>query len=204
MAKRTPHGKAAAPQAFTIRPLEREDWPAIEALFGDKGACGGCWCMLWRVPRGGKAWEAAKGQPNRDAFRALVQAGKVHGMLAFSAGSPVGWCSFGPAESFPRMMRSRALARPRTATTWSITCFYILPKWRRHGLGRQLLQAAVQQAFALGASEVEGFPVVPRSAEVSIPGPFAWTGVPAMFVAAGFAETPDRSGTRPIYLKKRP
>ena len=64
-------------EPFTTRPLTRDDWPVIEALFGANGACGGCWCMWWRVPMGGKAWDAAKGSPNREAFRSLVQSGRA-------------------------------------------------------------------------------------------------------------------------------
>ena len=45
---------------LTVRPLREDDWPAIEELFGSNGACGGCWCMWWRVPRGGKLWTEMK------------------------------------------------------------------------------------------------------------------------------------------------
>src|SRR5712692_9025568 len=92
-----------------IRPLEPDDWPIIVKLFGDNGACGGCWCMWPRVPRGGKLWDDLKGAKNRDRFRRLVRAGKVHGVLAFRGEEPVGWCSFGPRSTFPRLERVRAL-----------------------------------------------------------------------------------------------
>ena len=58
-----------------IRPLAPGDWPIIVKLFGDNGACGGCWCMWPRVPRGGKLWDDLKGAKNRDCFRRLVRAG---------------------------------------------------------------------------------------------------------------------------------
>jgi hypothetical protein len=32
-----------------IRPLTADLWPALEELFGKKGACNGCWCMYWRI-----------------------------------------------------------------------------------------------------------------------------------------------------------
>ena len=35
-----------------IRELSPELWPAFEALFGEKGACAGCWCMFWRTEKG--------------------------------------------------------------------------------------------------------------------------------------------------------
>ena len=31
-----------------IHPLDISRWSDFEFLFGDRGACGGCWCMSWR------------------------------------------------------------------------------------------------------------------------------------------------------------
>jgi hypothetical protein len=32
-----------------ILPLTPNLWPALENLFGENGACNGCWCMYWRI-----------------------------------------------------------------------------------------------------------------------------------------------------------
>ncbi|MSR63461.1 MAG: hypothetical protein EXS08_13550 [Planctomycetes bacterium] len=45
------------PPPLEVRALRPTNWPALEALFG---ACGGCWCMAWRLERA--AWEAGRGQ----------------------------------------------------------------------------------------------------------------------------------------------
>jgi len=186
--------------SFRVRPLTPNDWPVIEQLFGDNGACGGCWCMWWRVPKGGKTWEQAKGKKNRDAFRRLVKAGKVHGVLAFAGEEPVGWCCFGPRSTFPRIERVRALQREAPDTTWSVVCFYIPARWRGKGVATELVKAATERAFALGAKEVEGFPVVPKNSPEKVPAAFAWTGVPALFEAAGYEELKRPDAARPIYL----
>ena len=34
---------------LTIRPLTPDLWPALEDLFGKRGASNGCWCMYWRA-----------------------------------------------------------------------------------------------------------------------------------------------------------
>ena len=34
---------------LVARPLTAELWPALEDLFGERGACNGCWCMYWRI-----------------------------------------------------------------------------------------------------------------------------------------------------------
>jgi GNAT superfamily N-acetyltransferase len=159
--------------------------------------------MWWRVPRGGRLWEEARGPKNRDAFRRLVRAGKVHGILAFAGDEPVAWCSFGPLESFPRLDTVRALRHDAGPDTWAIVCFYIPARWRRRGVARRLLDAATARAFELGALDVEGYPVVPRDPRTPVPAAFAWTGVPALFKAAGYRELLRPGATRPIYIITR-
>jgi hypothetical protein len=34
---------------LTIRSLTPDQWPALMDLFGEHGACSGCWCMYWRI-----------------------------------------------------------------------------------------------------------------------------------------------------------
>lgn len=186
---------------MTIRKLTPKDWPAVEQLFGPNGACGGCWCMWWRVEKGGKTWEAAKGAENRAAFRKIVSDGRCHAVIAFENDAPVGWCAFGPREDFPRLERSRKLTRPDPAP-WAITCFYLPAKQRRKGLATKLLKAATEAAFEAGASAIEGYPVIPKPGE-PIAGAFAWTGLPAMFEKAGYTRAKHDAGSRAIYVATR-
>jgi hypothetical protein len=188
--------------SISIRPLEPDDWPALATLFGAKGACGGCWCMYWRVERGGRAWDEMRGDTAKKQFRALVTAGQVHGLLAFAGEVPVGWVCVGPYEDFPRLGRVRALERERPAGTWSVVCFYIATRHRRSGLGLKLLTAARDLAFDRGAGFVEGYPVIVRSAQ-GLPGAFAWTGVPAMFAKSGFSLVAGPHPDRHVWLSER-
>jgi GNAT superfamily N-acetyltransferase len=167
-----------------VRGLERADWAAIERLFGANGACGGCWCMWWRVERGGKAWESAKGARNKRAFRELVEAGRADGLLAFEGAEPVGWCALGPRAEFPRTERVKALKSAWDGATWSVNCFYIPAQQRGRGVATKLLAGAIELARKRGARTLEGYPL--RSTGGDIPAAFAWTGVVAMFERAGF------------------
>jgi GNAT superfamily N-acetyltransferase len=184
-----------------LRPLARSDWPTVEKLFGPNGASGGCWCMWWRR-KGGKAWQACKGEPNRTDFRALVESGGAHGILAYAEGEPVGWCNIGPRDDFPRIVNSRVLQRASQVRRWSIACFYIRSAWRRRGVAQLLLEAAVAEAFRRGAEEVEGYPKAYPSAATA-PAAFVWTGLPRMFEAAGFEPVPAEGSERSIYVKCR-
>jgi GNAT superfamily N-acetyltransferase len=188
---------------ITVRPLTPGDWPVVAKLFGANGACGGCWCMWWRVPQGGKLWRESQGAKNRDAFRRLVRAGKVHAVLAFAGDEPVGWCSFGPKESFPRMKRIRALQHESPEGTWAVVCFYIPARWRGRGVATALTEAATARALELGAKAVEGYPVVPKEG-TRMSGAFAWTGVPALFERAGYEEMERDGPVRPVYTINPP
>jgi GNAT superfamily N-acetyltransferase len=130
----------------------------------------------------------------------LVQAGKVHGVLAFSGDEPVGWCSFGPRETFLRMQRIRALQHTSPQGTWSIVCFYIPSHWRGRGIATALLTAATARAKDLGARSVEGYPVVPKGEDGRMPAAFAWTGVPALFEGAQYRPEQRPGARRPLYV----
>jgi len=180
--------------------LSPATWKDLERLFGEKGACGGCWCMTWRLPP--KVFAAQKGDGNRRALRALVKSGRPLGVLAFAGDEPVGWCAVAPRTDFPSLERSRVLAPVDDHPVWSVTCFFIRKDYRRRGVSKELLRAATQLAWKHGASIVEGYPV---AAKQKSPDVFVWTGVTGTFASNGFVEVARRSPTRPImraYRKK--
>ena len=180
--------------AFDFHPLTPDRWRDFETLFGPKGACGGCWCMWWRLTR--SEFERQKGEDNRQAMKAIVESGEVPGILAYAEGKPVGWCSVAPREVFGALQRSRILKRVDDQLVWSVVCFFIAKGYRRKGLTVALLQAAVEYAAACGAKIVEGYPVEPKKADA--PAVFMYTGIASAFRKARFVEVARRSETRPI------
>jgi hypothetical protein len=185
----------------TTRPLQPDDWPIVEKLFGANGACGGCWCMWWRLPVHGKAWQEAKGENNKQQFRSLIERGDVHAVLAFAGEEPVGWLCFGPRETFPFLDKSRVLQTQRGDDTWSMVCFFISSRWRGCAVATALLQAGTKRAFALGAKEIEAYPADPKSGK--LPAAFAYTGVPKLFQKAGYKKLKRPSGMRLIFVKQK-
>jgi GNAT superfamily N-acetyltransferase len=150
--------------------------------------------MWWRRPR--PAFDAGRGDGNRRAFRALVQRGAPLGLLAYAGEEPVGWCAIAPRADYPRLARSRVLAPVDDRPVWAVTCFFVSRPWRRRGLTRRLLEAAVRFARTRGARLVEGYPL--DTASAAYPDTYAYTGFASTFRAAGFAEVARRSPTRPI------
>jgi len=174
-----------------------ERWADIETLFGERGACGGCWCMAMRLPR--RDWVAGKGAANKRAFKRIVARGGRPGVLAYADRDPIGWCAVGPRADFAVLANSRVLAPVDDEPVWSVTCLFIRKDWRRRGLSTRLLRAAAELARAGGARIVEGYPISPSTTDM--PAPFLWLGTPPAFVAAGFVEVARRSRLRPIMRK---
>jgi len=179
---------------LTFHLLEPPRWSDFEKLFGERGACGGCWCMLWRLPR--SQFESQKGEKNRRAMKALVEAGETPGLIACAEGRPVGWCAVAPRESYPALQRSRVLKPVDDQPVWSIACLFVERSQRRRGISVELLRAAARHARSRGAKIVEGYPVEPR--EKRAPDVFVWTGLASAFRRAGFREVARRSPSRPI------
>jgi GNAT superfamily N-acetyltransferase len=175
-------------------PVTPERWEDFETLFGPRGACGGCWCMWWRLKR--VDFDRQKGAGNRQAMQALISSGEVPGLLGYHQGQPVAWCSLAPREAFPVLDRSRVLKRVDEQAVWSVVCFFVEKKLRRQGLTVPMLQAGVDYARRNGARIVEGYPVEPKRGETA--DVFAFTGLPSAFLKAGFVEVARRSETRPI------
>lgn len=184
---------------FDVLPATPERWDDLEALFGPRGACGGCWCMFFRLPRG--EFAKGKGEGNRRALRALVKKGQEPGLLAYADGVPVGWCAYAPREHYPSLARSRVLAPVDDQPVWSVTCFFVARGWRRKGVTVALLRAAAARAAARGAKLLEGYPIAPKKGTQAVD-TFVWTGLVGGFEKAGFAEAARRSATRPIMRKK--
>lgn len=180
--------------ALAFHPLTPDRWADFEALFGARGACGGCWCMWWRLKR--SDFERQRGEENRKSMLRLVSSGDVPGILAYAGATPVGWCAVARREDYPVLERSRVLARIDAEPVWSVTCLFIRKEWRNRGVSTELLKAAVRHVRDQGGTIVEGYPVEPKTGKM--PDAFAWTGLPSSFLKAGFVECARGSATRPI------
>ena len=183
------------PVALQCHPLTSARWRDFTDLFGKNGACGGCWCMLWRSSN--REFQARKGAGNRRAMQALVDAGKVPGLLGYADELAIGWCAVAPREDYPALGRSRILKPVDDQPCWSVSCLFVRREYRRRGVSSQLLRAAVEHVRRQGGGIVEGYPVEPKG-DKPMPAAFAWTGIPSAYASAGFSEVARRSPTRPI------
>jgi ribosomal protein S18 acetylase RimI-like enzyme len=174
--------------SFEIHPVTPERWPDMVELFERRGARGGhrntpaygCWCMYWRDR------SLAHGEPKKRAMAKLVRAGGEPGLLAYQDGVPVGWVAIAPREAYAAILQSPQY-RPRETgggdAVWSIVCFTIDKEARGQGIAVELLDAAVEHAFAHGASSVEAYPHVSNVTD--------YMGHIELYRRAGFARVRD-------------
>jgi len=174
--------------------LTPKRWPDLEKMFGENGACGGCWCMWWRLSR--SQFNKSKGAGNKKALKRIVYSGTIPGILAYSEGQPVGWCAIGPREQYPALERSRILKPVDDKPVWAVVCFFTAKPYRNKGITANLLKAALAFAERQGANTIEGYPTEPRKGKM--PDPFLYTGMASTFLKGGFKEVLRRSETRPI------
>jgi GNAT superfamily N-acetyltransferase len=164
-------------------------WPQGEALFGKNGGCGGCWCQAWRIEKG-ERWKDVEGAPAKERLRRGILEGTTLGVLAFDGDTPVGWCTFGPRDSFPRLNRARSLKCEDSASVWSVPCFFVRRDYRRQGVATALLDHALRAMAERGVRTAEGYPSIPNK-DGSYIASFAWTGTVSLFEKAGFSLVGD-------------
>jgi GNAT superfamily N-acetyltransferase len=179
---------------ITTEEVGPELWPEVERLFGVRGACGGCWCQAWRVAKG-ESWKALQGAPAKARLKKGLATGAMRGVLALVEGRAVGWCTFGPRPTFPRLERARTLRCDDAERVVSIPCFFVARGGRGRGVATALLARVLRILKSEGAEIAEAYP--------SKPGPdgryidtFAWTGTRSLFAKAGFTVAGNPEGGR--------
>jgi GNAT superfamily N-acetyltransferase len=177
---------------ITTKILTPKLWPEVEKLFGANGACGGCWCIYWRVKEG-ENWEALKGKTARSRMKKGVSGGSIQAVLAFDGNEPVGWCTFGPRLDFPRLERARTLLCDDAEHVWSVPCFFVKAGHRGQGVAGAMLEHALRDMKRRGAAIAEGYPSKPGKDGKYIAA-FSWTGTRGLFVKLGFKPTGNKGG----------
>ncbi len=178
---------------LSFHPLTRKLWRDFEILFGERGACGGCWCMYWKLR--GREFEEAKGDVARQMHKSIIDSKTVTGLLAYSEGYPIGWIAVEPRGAYPKLAHSKILSPVDEKEVWSIPCLFIEKKHRRKGISIELIKAALSYVQSQGGRIVEAYPVETAQNQSDA---FIFTGAASAFRKAGFIEVARRSPARPI------
>ncbi len=180
---------------LTFEPVTRENWSKFTVLFGERGACGNCWCMYYRLSKADFV-RGKKNDGNRNAMRKIVWSGKPVGLLAMLKGEAIGWLALAPREDFLKLEKSRVHKRIDDRPVWSIPCFFIGKSFRRRGLSVGLLKGAIKYADSVGIEVLEAYPTIPT--QKKWPDSFLWVGLYKSFERAGFEIVDRASKSRPM------
>lgn len=180
---------------ITFEPLSRDNWGKFIKLFGEKGACGNCWCMYYRLKKSDfNEGKAADG--NKEAMHLLVKENKPTGILGFYEDQAIAWCAFAPREHFIKLEKSRVHKRIDNKPVWSIPCFFIDKNFRRHGVSVAMLQGVINYARENNIKIIEAYPTIPTTGK--LPDSFLWIGLYKSFERAGFKIVDRTSKNRPM------
>ncbi len=180
---------------LSFEPLSKNNWNKLVQLFGEKGACGNCWCMYFRLKKSDFE-EGKHDNGNKSSMQALVYSDKPTGIVALYEGQPIAWCAFAPREDFLKIENSRVHKRIDTEQVWSIPCFFIDKNFRRMGVSVRLLKGVIRYAKQKKIKIIEAYPSIPT--QEKLPDAFAWTGLYISFEKAGFKIVDRTSRNRPM------
>ena len=187
----------ASRRGLDVRPLTRDRFADLAALFEEGGDPKWCWCTYFRVR--GRDWSNATAAGNRAEMDKLAEREDVApGLLGYRDDRAVGWVSLGPREDYQRLASSKILAPVDDTPVWSIVCFVVSRRARGQGVATELLAAAIDYARDHGATTLEAYPV--DTTDGRVPAANAFHGTLPMFERAGFQVVERRqwNATSPV------
>jgi GNAT superfamily N-acetyltransferase len=195
MKKTSPVRRSLTLKGLTFQPLSRKNWTKFVELFGERGACGSCWCMFYRLVK--SQFDMGKiGGGNKNGMKKLVWENKPTGILALHHGKAIAWCALAPREDFVKLEKSRVHKRIDDQPVWSIPCFFVHKEYRRQGVSVAMLKGVIAYAKKKKIKILEAYPVIPT--QEKLPDAFVWIGLCKSFERAGFQIVDRTSKNRPM------
>lgn len=156
--------------------------------FTDNESWSGCYCGFFDDPCLDQDWDAGveSGSPHRMARIDRIRKGLARGLLAYSNGTPVGWCNAAPRSSYVNLRRYAVAVETHSAPVGSIMCFIVSPAYRRKGVGTALLHHACGVFRRLGLTVAEGYPRMAQPSDDESWAASNYHGSLEMFRRAGF------------------
>lgn len=185
-------------EQVTVVDATPDRWDGVVTVMGTHGDPARCWCQYFLAE---KRYDTQPPSANRAALRRQISASAVPlGVLGYAPdGEAIGWCGVAPRSRYPRLKSARvAQATSDEDGLWAVTCFVVRVGHRRQGVGKALINGAIDLARRHGARTVEAYPVdtaVKKSSSAGL-----YVGALSLFERAGFTEvarpTPSRAVVR--------
>ncbi len=175
-----------------LTPARRGDFLAFfdherGPAFADNPEWATCYCHYHQLPKA-LEWAAFDGPANRVAMTARIDTAEQEGYLAYAGGAAVGWLNAQPYTKLSHACARMGIPAPPLDVpaheAGAIVCFVVAPQWRRRGVARTLLRAALADFAGRGIVEVDAFPRNTGPDDTAATDHYH--GSAAMFAAAGF------------------
>ncbi len=183
-----------AGSGISVLPANEVSCSDLEVIFAPRSSASRCQCQRYRLNRR-ESFASFPVEERADRLRRQTGcddpgSGRTSGLVAFLGAESVGWCAVEPRTAYQGMVSNNRVpwsGRTEDKTddsVWAATCCFVRAGFRREGVGRALVRAAVDFARERGARALEGYPilrtdVIPEELHV---------GTYGMFEAAGFTE----------------
>lgn len=184
-----------ATEAITVTPANQASCEDLQTIFGLRGYAASCQCQWFKGSR--QEWEAMSREERAFRLRQQTDCGypdseTTTGLVAYLGEEPIGWCAVEPRLAYPRLRDMRVPWSGRDEdkdddSVWAVTCFVTRVGYRRRGVARALVSAAIEYARRRGARAVEGYPMITHPGEELTWGEL-YVGSRGMFADAGFVE----------------
>jgi len=170
--------------AITVVPVTESIFGDVQAVFGERGQAARCQCQGYRM--GWYAQHSEDVEGRRELLRDQVSEG--HGLLAYSDGEPVGWCSLAPRSDYAFLRQTTWKGRDEDRadpSVWAVTCFVTRAGFRHRGVSRALVNGTIDLPRQRGARAVEAYPMKPATGK-DVPWGELHVGSLSSFLAAGY------------------
>jgi GNAT superfamily N-acetyltransferase len=179
---------------ISVVPANAASWEDLQTVFGTRGQASRCQCQRYKLrPR-----ESFRSFPAEERAHRLLQqtdcghpeSGTTSGLVAYLDGEPVGWCAVEPRTAYEGLVRNNRVpweGRTEDKTddsVWAVTCVFTRAGFRKRGISRALVRAAVDFARERGARAIEGYPMTTKNAILEE----LHVGTEGVFANAGFEE----------------
>ena len=194
----------AADAGISVVPANEASWEDLQTIFGTRGQASRCQCQRYKLrPRESFASFPVEERAHRLRQQADCGHGesdRTSGLVAHLDDEPVGWCAVEPRSAYSGLLRNNRVpwsgrAEDKTDdSVWAVTCFFTRAGFRRRGVGRALVRAAVDFSRERGARAIEGYPITTTDVILEE----LHVGTRQMFAAAGFTEVSSPTRRRVV------
>lgn len=181
--------------SVVVEQASSEHAESLAALFEHNDSP--CFCRWWHFEGDKNAWEDRCANAPDESRRELAKrlgdgSDEARGLVALADGRVVGWMKLAPAHAMTklyaqRLYRGLPCFEGERSGVFTIGCFLVDDRWRRRGVARALVDAAIEIAPGWGARAIEAFP---RRGDALSPHEM-WTGPAEVLMDAGFHEVFD-------------